>query len=246
MRLLVVTSILFLFGACNSQSTQSNQDSTGVVNHVNATEFKSLIDQGECILLDVRTDREIGQGFIETASFINYPNETFEQKAKLMDRETPVLVYCHSGGRSANAAQVLVDLGFEKVYNLKGGIRGWKSNGLPTTASKMPIASGTATSVEAFKETCDSNEWVLVDFYTPWCAPCKKLDPIIESVTAKYTDSLTVVKVDADASSELAKSYQIVGVPVLVLMQNGQEVWRNNGLISEAELVKVIQEKQNQ
>lgn len=237
MRLILRTFILAILGACNSQPMDTSSSSGSVVvQHVKPNDFKNQLDEGGCILLDVRTQREIGQGFIETASFINYPNESFEQKANLMDRETPILVYCHSGGRSAKAAQVLVDMGFQKVYNLEGGIRGWKSEGMPITAAAEPITASRTTSKEVLREVLDSNEWVLVDFYTPWCAPCKKLNPILKSIQDNYADSLTIIKVDADASSALAEQYNVVGVPVLVLLQNGEEVWRNNGWIDEADL----------
>jgi thioredoxin 1 len=63
---------------------------------------------------------------------------------------------------------------------------------------------------------------VLVDFYAPWCGPCKMLGPILDSLAAEFAGRVGFAKVNVDAAPELAQQYQITGVPTLMLFQAGQ------------------------
>jgi thioredoxin 1 len=63
---------------------------------------------------------------------------------------------------------------------------------------------------------------VLVDFYAPWCGPCKMLGPILDSLAAEFAGRVRFAKVNVDAAPELAQQYQITGVPTLLLFQAGQ------------------------
>ncbi len=84
----------------------------------------------EVTLIDARTRKEWDEGRLEGAERIEIAAEDFDEKAVAdLDRDEPVLVYCHSGGRSAKAAERLEKLGFKKVYDLKGGILAWKAAG---------------------------------------------------------------------------------------------------------------------
>lgn len=86
----------------------------------------SMIEK-EVQLLDVRTEEEWNAGHIEGATRVEIGSEDFaEQVKKHFDPEKPLLVYCRSGGRSARAAKQLEELGFETVYDLKGGVLAWE------------------------------------------------------------------------------------------------------------------------
>jgi rhodanese-related sulfurtransferase len=81
-------------------------------------------------LLDVRTKEEWDAGRLEGATRIDIGEEGFTGKAVArFDKSKPMLIYCLSGGRSADAAKLLAKAGFTEVYNLKGGIRAWKKEG---------------------------------------------------------------------------------------------------------------------
>lgn len=88
-------------------------------------EGKKMLDNEKgIILLDVRTKEEYESGHIKDA--ILMPIDTLEKEAPktLNDKEAPIIVYCRSGNRSANAANILVNLGYKNVYDL-GGIIDW-------------------------------------------------------------------------------------------------------------------------
>ena len=70
---------------------------------------------------------------------------------------------------------------------------------------------------------------VLVDFYTDWCGHCRIVKPVLEELEAKYTNSVTVAKVDADSEKEIAGRYGIKNYPTIVLFEDGEEIAREIG-----------------
>lgn len=77
-------------------------------------------------LVDVRTAKEFNNGHIKNAINIDFFSSTnFIKSFEKLDRDKPVYVYCRSGARSLKAARRLVDMGFEQIYDLKGGYMGW-------------------------------------------------------------------------------------------------------------------------
>jgi rhodanese-related sulfurtransferase len=112
--------------SCNAQEAVSG-------GNVNAEEALALIEKGEVSIIDVRTPAEMkSNGYLKGATLINVKSKDFETKIAELPKEETYLVYCHMGGRSAKAMKIMNKLGFEKVYNLKGGITGWKKEGNPT------------------------------------------------------------------------------------------------------------------
>lgn len=75
---------------------------------------------------------------------------------------------------------------------------------------------------------------VLVDFFATWCGPCKMLSLVMEKFDSKGV--IPIVKVDIDEDSMLANEYKITSVPTLIIFENGKEVKRRSGFMSEQEL----------
>ena len=114
-----ILALPVLLGGCGK-----GQDAPQVKN-LTAKEAKELMDRGEAVVVDVRTEEEYAQAHIPGAVLL--PNEAIDaQTARelLPDREALILVYCRSGRRSAQAARKLVDLGYEDVSDF-GGIIDW-------------------------------------------------------------------------------------------------------------------------
>lgn len=93
-------------------------------------ELQQLLNLNKDVqLIDVRTPQEFKEGHISNATNIDYQSEDFSERIKTLDKAKPVIVYCMSGGRSSKSITLLKTLQFNKLYNLKGGIIRWTSEG---------------------------------------------------------------------------------------------------------------------
>jgi thioredoxin len=77
-------------------------------------------------------------------------------------------------------------------------------------------------------EVLESETPVLVDFWAPWCGPCRLVAPILEEIAAERED-LRIVKLNTDENMETAANYGILAIPTMVLFRNGQEAKRIQG-----------------
>ena len=112
---------------------------------INVEQARSLIDSNpSLIILDVRTEEEYLEEHLEGAK--NIPLDELEERLEELDVERGLLVYCRSGGRSAQASEILARNGFSPIYNLEGGIIEWRSAGYPTIVERSGLTSFTSSS----------------------------------------------------------------------------------------------------
>lgn len=97
----------------------------------------------------------------------------------------------------------------------------------------------------SFNTIIKSDKPVLIDFFATWCGPCKMLAPILKEVKDSMGERLTIIKIDVDKNQEIASKYQVRGVPTMILFQNGNQLWRQSGVLSKEEIIKTIVEKSN-
>ena len=90
------------------------------------------------------------------------------------------------------------------------------------------------------KAVLQSDVPVLVDFWAPWCGPCRMIAPIVEELAGQYAGRLRAVKVNVDDSPVVAGRYGIQSIPSLVLFKDGQEATRVIGAVPKAHLVRAI------
>jgi len=91
-----------------------------------------------------------------------------------------------------------------------------------------------------FNDLIQGEKPVLVDFYADWCGPCKMMAPMLSEFSREMSDKVKVIKVDVDKNPKAAMSYQIQGVPTLILFKKGQVVWRQSGVVPAHQLRSVI------
>ena len=93
---------------------------------VTAEEMQSILELEDVQLVDVRTPEEYEEIRIVNAQNIDFKSPTFEEDITKLDKKKPVILYCKGGNRSAKCAKKLKEAGFEKIYDLDGGISKWK------------------------------------------------------------------------------------------------------------------------
>ncbi|MCH4831065.1 MULTISPECIES: thioredoxin [Flavobacterium] len=96
---------------------------------------------------------------------------------------------------------------------------------------------------DSFLNIINKDKPVLIDFFATWCGPCQMLAPILKEVKEILGNEIDIIKIDVDKNQELARKYQIRGVPTLILFQRGQPICRQSGLLQKNEIIKMIKEK---
>ncbi len=92
------------------------------------------------------------------------------------------------------------------------------------------------------KEVLQSEIPVLVDFWAPWCGPCKIIGPVVENLAAENEGVISVAKINVDENQNLAIQYGIRGIPTLTFFKNGSEVKRIVGVQGKSQLQEAINE----
>ncbi|QFZ53694.1 thioredoxin [Oceanihabitans sp. IOP_32] len=92
----------------------------------------------------------------------------------------------------------------------------------------------------SFNDIIHSETPVLVDFHANWCGPCKMLAPILKDVKSELGERIKIIKIDVDKNQSLASKYQVKGVPTMLIFKNGQQVWRQSGVLQKNQIVEAI------
>lgn len=228
-KILLVILVTFQLISCQKENSKAIEtlESQDYLEKLNETEKPQLID--------VRTPDEFAIEHLENSENMDWNSTDFVFNAEKLDKSKPVFVYCKVGGRSNQAANKLSELGFQKIYNLDGGIMKW--SGKKTSANYSERIGITATDYETLIQ---SDKKVLVNFYAEWCGPCKKMAPYILKMQKEFKGKISILRLDADANKSLIDEMKIDGLPVIIIYEDGKEMWRNQGYLSEEDLRKEL------
>ncbi len=89
------------------------------------------------------------------------------------------------------------------------------------------------------KEVIESDKLVLIDFFATWCGPCKMVSPVVDEIANERPD-IKVCKLDVDKNLDLARTFQVMSVPTLVAMKNGEIINKIVGAMPKAQILKMF------
>jgi thioredoxin 1 len=96
------------------------------------------------------------------------------------------------------------------------------------------------TDAQFAEEVLNSDIPVIVDFWAPWCGPCKMIAPVLEDIAAEYAGKVKVVKLNVDDNQETAPKYNVRGIPTLLIIKGGEVVATKVGAVSKSQLVEFV------
>lgn len=229
--LLKVTFIGLFFCFINFYSKAQVED-------VDAFEQK-IKSTPNAILLDVRTSGEFGGGHLPNAKNMDFRSADFANQIKTLDKSKPVLIYCLSGGRSAQAAELMRKEGFA-VVEMKGGYLKWTTKMKPLEGVPS-VKHDQSWNKNEFDKIISKDGAVVVDFFAKWCAPCIKMMPTVDKLAKDYEGKVTVLKVEADGNQAILQAYGIDEIPGFLVFQKGKLVLKTAGFREEAQLKELFE-----
>ncbi|MEO0688494.1 MAG: thioredoxin [Cyanobacteria bacterium J06649_11] len=104
------------------------------------------------------------------------------------------------------------------------------------------MSSATQVTDSTFKqEVLDSEVPVLVDFWAPWCGPCRMVAPVVDEISSQYEGQIKVVKVNTDENPNVASQYGIRSIPTLMIFKGGQKVDMVVGAVPKTTLANTLE-----
>ncbi|MBE9214889.1 MAG: thioredoxin [Richelia sp. RM2_1_2] len=104
------------------------------------------------------------------------------------------------------------------------------------------MSSATQVTDSTFKqEVLDSDVPVLVDFWAPWCGPCRMVAPVVDEISSQYEGQIKVVKVNTDENPNVASQYGIRSIPTLMIFKGGQKVDMVVGAVPKTTLANTLE-----
>lgn len=241
--LLIAAIFTFTVVSCaQSQKEESKSHAASQVIALSASEFnQQLSATADKQIVDVRTPEEFETGYISGAVNYNIYDNDFERNLASLDKSKPVFVYCKSGGRSSSAAETMKSMGFTHIYEMRGGTMAWSSQNLPLIYGSAEPVADKFTKAD-YDKLIGEHPLVLIDYYAPWCAPCKKMEPVLTKLSEEFKGKVAITRINVDEAKALTKEMKLEAVPVITTVKDGKEIAHVTGYQSEEQFRALIAE----
>ncbi|MCV2483402.1 thioredoxin domain-containing protein [Flavobacterium sp. SH_e] len=188
--------------------------------------YSKIKDQKNPQIIDARGADEFALNHIEGALNFNLKSEDYEKHVAALNPSKPVFIYSIAAYRSGLLSTDLAKRGFSEVYILEGGIASWIGGGKPFYSNLK-----SKLSLPEYKKILANNNYVLVDIGSKYCATCKTVKPILESIRSQYGEKLKIIEIELEESPQVIADLKTVKVfPTLILYENGKIVFKKDGL----------------
>lgn len=97
------------------------------------------------------------------------------------------------------------------------------------------------TDASFVSDVLQSDKPVLVDFWAEWCAPCRKIEPLLKELAGEMSEQISIVKLNTDENPETVRAYRVMSVPTLTIFKNGEPVQSVAGAKPKGALVRMIE-----
>lgn len=215
----ITTLVLFLSVVGFAQNEKPNTVSLDVF-------YSKIQNEKKPQIVDARGPEEFALNHINGAINFNLESKEYAKYVAALDKSKPVFIYSIGAGRSVWLANDLLKNGFKEAYSLEGGIANWIGNSKPFYAN-----SKSKLSIAEYNKIIADNKYVLVDIGSQYCAPCKKVKPVLETIRSQYGSNLKIVEIDLEDNPQVIADLKTVKVfPTLILYQQGKVVFKKEGL----------------
>jgi thioredoxin 1 len=98
----------------------------------------------------------------------------------------------------------------------------------------------TINSIQEYNALINQGKTVLLDFYADWCGPCRTQIPILEQLSAKIGNDITIAKINIDTQPELARQFGVRSIPTIAIVDNGEVQYQRSGVHTESMLIDLL------
>ncbi|HIM33062.1 MAG TPA: thioredoxin [Candidatus Poseidoniales archaeon] len=94
---------------------------------------------------------------------------------------------------------------------------------------------------DTFESTIADNKLVLVDFWAPWCGPCRMVAPVLDEIAGEHGDKVTIAKVNTDENQVVASKHGIMSIPTMMLFKNGEKIDQMIGALPKPQIMAKLE-----